>query len=267
MDFVPEVSAIDTDVIEVDAETKAMLRSLDMGNLQASPQPRAGSRHNIDGPVRCLVPTACANRATTRCCRRGLWCLRGSSRRGKRTRSGTERVTRPHAHFVSRCSLVLVARASLCGMTAADAFGPGFVCGAPQGPCAPRQLCPVCKAQSVCGHPDHVLPCCPGLRAGWWLRCCHVFRLGRGGVPPSARLTLGRGALATDSAVCRPVSHAAAAPSPPPESTMCPREVRSGGGVVWVWAATGAPIAQLLQHPPAAARRCASRRCGHNTVT
>jgi len=34
MDFVPEVSAIDMDVIEVDAETKAMLRSLDMGNLQ-----------------------------------------------------------------------------------------------------------------------------------------------------------------------------------------------------------------------------------------
>lgn len=34
MDFVPEVSAVDTDVIEVDAETKAMLRSLDMGNLQ-----------------------------------------------------------------------------------------------------------------------------------------------------------------------------------------------------------------------------------------
>jgi len=43
MDFVPEVSAIDTDVIEVDAETKAMLRSLDMGNLQASPHPRAGN--------------------------------------------------------------------------------------------------------------------------------------------------------------------------------------------------------------------------------
>merc|ERR1712210_18243 len=34
MDFVPEVSAVDTDVIEVDPETKAMLRSLDMGNLQ-----------------------------------------------------------------------------------------------------------------------------------------------------------------------------------------------------------------------------------------
>merc|ERR1712070_1190974 len=34
MDFVPEVSAVDTDVIEVDAETKAMLRSLDMGTLQ-----------------------------------------------------------------------------------------------------------------------------------------------------------------------------------------------------------------------------------------
>ena len=34
MDFVPEVSAVDTDVIEVDLETKAMLRSLDMANLQ-----------------------------------------------------------------------------------------------------------------------------------------------------------------------------------------------------------------------------------------
>ena len=34
MDFVPEVSAVDTDVIEVDAETKAMLRSIDMGTLQ-----------------------------------------------------------------------------------------------------------------------------------------------------------------------------------------------------------------------------------------
>merc|ERR1712094_12187 len=34
MDFVPEVSAVDTDVIEVDPETKAMLRSLDMSNLQ-----------------------------------------------------------------------------------------------------------------------------------------------------------------------------------------------------------------------------------------
>merc|ERR1712014_50218 len=34
MDFVPEVSAVDTDVIEVDLETKAMLRSLDMSNLQ-----------------------------------------------------------------------------------------------------------------------------------------------------------------------------------------------------------------------------------------
>ena len=33
MDYVPDVSAVDTDVIEVDAETKAMLRSLDMANL------------------------------------------------------------------------------------------------------------------------------------------------------------------------------------------------------------------------------------------
>lgn len=33
MDFVPEISAVDTDVIEVDPETKAMLRALDMGSL------------------------------------------------------------------------------------------------------------------------------------------------------------------------------------------------------------------------------------------
>ena len=33
MDFVPEVSAVDTDVIEVDPETKAMLRSLEMTQL------------------------------------------------------------------------------------------------------------------------------------------------------------------------------------------------------------------------------------------
>merc|ERR1719298_339987 len=33
MDFVPEVSAVDTDVIEVDPETKTMLRSLDMAQL------------------------------------------------------------------------------------------------------------------------------------------------------------------------------------------------------------------------------------------
>merc|ERR1719230_2173860 len=33
MEYVPDVSAVDTDVIEVDPETKAMLRSLDMANL------------------------------------------------------------------------------------------------------------------------------------------------------------------------------------------------------------------------------------------
>eukprot|EP01115_Flamella_aegyptia_P002542 TRINITY_DN136631_c0_g1_i1.p1 TRINITY_DN136631_c0_g1~~TRINITY_DN136631_c0_g1_i1.p1 ORF type:complete len:134 (+),score=58.02 TRINITY_DN136631_c0_g1_i1:87-488(+) len=31
--YVPDVSAIDTEVIEVDADTKAMLRAMDMGNL------------------------------------------------------------------------------------------------------------------------------------------------------------------------------------------------------------------------------------------
>jgi small subunit ribosomal protein S17e len=33
MDYVPEVSAVETDVIEVDAETKDMLRALDLANL------------------------------------------------------------------------------------------------------------------------------------------------------------------------------------------------------------------------------------------
>ena len=51
MDFVPEVSAVETDVIEVDPETKAMLRSLDMGQLpgivvqQASSQGWKDSGH------------------------------------------------------------------------------------------------------------------------------------------------------------------------------------------------------------------------------
>lgn len=33
MDFVPEVSAIDTDVIEVDPETREMLKELDLAKL------------------------------------------------------------------------------------------------------------------------------------------------------------------------------------------------------------------------------------------
>lgn len=33
MDFVPEVSAIDTDVIEVDSETREMLKELDLAKL------------------------------------------------------------------------------------------------------------------------------------------------------------------------------------------------------------------------------------------
>lgn len=33
MDFVPEVSAINIDSIEVDPETKAMLKAIDLGNL------------------------------------------------------------------------------------------------------------------------------------------------------------------------------------------------------------------------------------------
>lgn len=33
MDFVPEVSAIDTDVIEVDSETRDMLKELDLAKL------------------------------------------------------------------------------------------------------------------------------------------------------------------------------------------------------------------------------------------
>ena len=34
MDFVPDVSAVDTDVIEIDPETKMMLQALDMASLQ-----------------------------------------------------------------------------------------------------------------------------------------------------------------------------------------------------------------------------------------
>ena len=33
MDFVPDVSALDVDIIEIDAETKAMLRFLDMDKI------------------------------------------------------------------------------------------------------------------------------------------------------------------------------------------------------------------------------------------
>lgn len=33
MDFVPEVSAVDTGIIEIDADTKKMLEALGMGNL------------------------------------------------------------------------------------------------------------------------------------------------------------------------------------------------------------------------------------------
>merc|ERR1712100_450606 len=52
MDFVPDVSAVDTDVIEVDAETKAMLRSLDMSNLQKITVPAVPSRDNYNrGPA------------------------------------------------------------------------------------------------------------------------------------------------------------------------------------------------------------------------
>lgn len=52
MDFVPEVSAIDTDVIEVDSETRDMLKELDLAKLpglvlqqtQAGRRPRFESR-------------------------------------------------------------------------------------------------------------------------------------------------------------------------------------------------------------------------------
>jgi small subunit ribosomal protein S17e len=43
MDFVPEVSAVETDVIEVDAETKDMLRALDLANLPGLVLQSAGS--------------------------------------------------------------------------------------------------------------------------------------------------------------------------------------------------------------------------------
>ena len=51
MDFVPDVSAVDTDVIEVDPETKAMLRSLEMAQLPGIvvQQASAGGWKN-DGP-------------------------------------------------------------------------------------------------------------------------------------------------------------------------------------------------------------------------
>lgn len=45
MDFVPEVSAVDTDFVEVDAETRDMLRALDLANLPGVIiQPASGSR-------------------------------------------------------------------------------------------------------------------------------------------------------------------------------------------------------------------------------
>jgi len=45
MDFVPDVSAVDTDVIEVDPETKAMLRSLDMAQLPGIVVQQASHNH------------------------------------------------------------------------------------------------------------------------------------------------------------------------------------------------------------------------------
>lgn len=58
MDFVPEVSAVETDVVEVDAETKDMLRALNLANLpgvvlQQQSNPRdAGRRPYGGGPDR-----------------------------------------------------------------------------------------------------------------------------------------------------------------------------------------------------------------------
>merc|ERR1711991_725677 len=50
MDFVPDVSALDVDVIEVDAETKNLLRSLDFANISnvqvsAGPGQRRGRQN------------------------------------------------------------------------------------------------------------------------------------------------------------------------------------------------------------------------------
>ena len=45
MDFVPEVSAVDTDIIDVDPETKAMLRSLDMAQLPGVVLQQASSQN------------------------------------------------------------------------------------------------------------------------------------------------------------------------------------------------------------------------------
>lgn len=45
MDFVPEVSAVETDYVEVDADTRDMLRALDLANLPGIVfQPASGSR-------------------------------------------------------------------------------------------------------------------------------------------------------------------------------------------------------------------------------
>ena len=52
MDFVPEVSAVDTDVIEVDPDTKAMLRSLDMAQLPGLVVQQAGGGWKSEGAKR-----------------------------------------------------------------------------------------------------------------------------------------------------------------------------------------------------------------------
>ena len=51
MDFVPDVSAVDTDVIDVDPETKQMLRSLDMASLPGIvvQQPQSGGWNDNKG--------------------------------------------------------------------------------------------------------------------------------------------------------------------------------------------------------------------------
>merc|ERR1711924_540962 len=51
MDFVPDVSAVDIDVIEVDPETKQMLRSLEMANLPGIvvQQPQSGGWNDNKG--------------------------------------------------------------------------------------------------------------------------------------------------------------------------------------------------------------------------
>lgn len=49
MDFVPEVSAVNTDAIEVDPDTKAMLRSIGLGGMRGVTVVQPGERRGPGG--------------------------------------------------------------------------------------------------------------------------------------------------------------------------------------------------------------------------